>query len=363
MRGTTGTVRLGIAGCGALSVGIHLPNSLNIAGLRVTAIADPDPAALRRAQHWVPDARAVSDWTELMEGDDVDAVLVALPTAFHAEAAVAVMRAGRHLYLEKPVATSLDSARSVQDAARDSDVIAMIGFNYRFNRLFAQLRAIAGDGTIGRLIAVRSCFSTCGQSVGWRADTGGGGGVLLDLASHHADLIPYITGRRVVAVGATVGSVTHEGDTAAVTLELEDGVIAQSLFTAAGPEQDTVELIGESGSATVRRYESLAVEVRGRNAAGARRDQLRNVLRSARAAPYLRAKRRAPGNEPSYLAALRRFVESMRTGSAASPGIEDGIEALAVIEAAGLAAAGGMVVRTQRHAATDSRNTAPLPAQ
>jgi predicted dehydrogenase len=167
----------------------------------------------------------------------------------------------------------------------------------------------------------------------------------------------------VVAVGATVGSVTHEGDTASLTLELEDGVIAQSLFTAAGPEQDTVELIGESGSATVRRYESLAVEVRGRNAAGARRDQLRNVLRSARAVPYLRAKRRAPGNEPSYLAALRRFVESIRTGIAASPGIEDGVEALAVIEAAGLAAAGGVVVRTHRHAATDSRNRAPLPSQ
>ncbi|HUF68398.1 MAG TPA: Gfo/Idh/MocA family oxidoreductase, partial [Longimicrobiales bacterium] len=81
MRGTTGTVRLGIAGCGALSVGIHMPNSLGIAGLRVTAIADPDPAALRRAQDRVPDARAVSDWTELIEGDDVDAVLVALPTA------------------------------------------------------------------------------------------------------------------------------------------------------------------------------------------------------------------------------------------------------------------------------------------
>lgn len=352
-------VRLGIAGCGAITTGIHLPNLLTIDGVRVTALADPDPAALGRAHRRVPPARTSTDWRELIEGDDVDAVLVALPTDLHAGAGIAALEAGRHLYLEKPIAVNEADAARLCDVAERAGRVAMIGFNYRFNPLFAQLRDIVACDTIGRLIAMRSCFSTHGQTHGWRAQTGNGG-VLLDLGSHHVDLLRFIADRRIVDVSA-ISSGTTEGDTAAVTLRLDNGVVAQSLFSANGPEQDSIECIGEAGTATVRRYESVTVELRGRNAAGARRDQLRGIARNVRGLSYLRRKRRSPGSEPSYGIALRRFVQSIREGSPASPDMEDGRASLAVIAAARRAAETGGTVAIERIPA--ERDAAVSPSQ
>jgi predicted dehydrogenase len=354
-------VRLGIAGCGAITTGIHLPNILAIEGIRVTAVADVDPAALRRVMDRVPNARAAADWHELIEGDDIDAVLVALPPALHAEAAAAVLEAGLHLYLEKPVATSDAQAERLCEIAAAADRVAMVGFNYRFNPLFAGLRDIVRGGTIGTLIAVRSCFSTHGRTTGWRADTGSGG-VLLDLGSHHADLLPFIAGSPITAVSAAVTE-RIEGDTAAVTLRFENGVIAQSVFSAAGPEQDTVECIGETGTATVRRYESVAVELRGRDAAGARRDQLRNIVRTVHAAPYLVRKSRAPGSEPSWRTAIQEFVRSMEDDVPATPDLADGQASLAVITAAMRAAESGTTMRVEHRRAPRTRTATLSPSQ
>lgn len=356
MRGRIETVRLAIAGCGAISASIHLPNLADIAGVRVTALADPDPDALAAASRRFPDARALPDWLSLLEDEVADAILVALPAPLHAAAAEAVLRAGLHLYLEKPVATTLADGARVQAAANASDATAMVGLNYRFNPLFANLREVVRRGELGQVIAVRSGFCTHGHTSGWRSEDRTGAGVLLDLATHHADLIPHIAGSRITSVAAAVTDRPGAGDTVAATFELENGVLAQSVFSRGGPEQDTIEVIGEMGTAVVRRYESLTVEVRGRAAAGARRDQLRNVVRSARALPYLRDKGRSPGNEPSYRVALQTFIDCVRSGRAAEPGIRDGLDALAVVDTATRAVGTGTRLRLERTMVTDRRH-------
>lgn len=335
--------RIALAGCGAIATGVHLRNLIAMTDVRVTALADPDADARDRALRLAPGATTVESWRELLERDDVDAVLVALPAALQAAVGAAVLRAGKHLYLEKPVATSLDDANTLVQAAHDAGTVAMVGFNYRFNPLFRDLAAMLSAGRIGDLVAVRSMFSTNGVA-GWRAEAGGGG-VLLDLASHHVDLITHLTGLRVAHVQATVSAVLREGDTAALTLGLENGVIAQSTFSFAGPETDTVELIGRDGTATVRRYRATAVELRGGRAGDARRDQLRHLARSLSNVSYLGRKARSPGHEPSYRVALDRFVRATRVGGTATPGIEDGIRAVAVIDAAMRSAASGSRVR------------------
>lgn len=325
-------VRLGVAGCGAITTGIHLPNLEDIAGVRVTAVADPDPDALARALHLVPDAHAMADWKSLLERDNVDAVLIALPAQLHAEAALAALRAGRHLYLELPVATDAGTALAVRTEAGNTDTVSMVGFNYRFNPLFEQLRDVIRAGVVGEVAAIRTVFSTHGSPVGWRAELDAC--ALLDLGIHHIDLVRFIAGRQVDTVSAAFTGTVRADDTVALTLQLEDGVVAQSVFCSAGPEHDAIEIIGRKGVAAVRRYESVAVELRGPDAVLARRDQFMNVVRAVRAAPYLRDKLSSPGSEPSFGLALDHFVQAVLSGDPPEAGIDDGVEALAIVDAA-----------------------------
>lgn len=334
-------IRVGVAGCGWISTHIHLPNLRRMSGVRVTAVADVDRDARTRSARIVPDAVIMSDWRDMIDRDDIDAIVIALPTAFHADAAESAIRAGRHVYIEKPLATSLGEATRVRNTAEASRAIVMLGFNYRFNPLYRSLRDAIIGGRIGDLLAVRSVFSTNTTPGGWRSGTGHGAGVLLDLASHHVDLIRFVTRRDVSSVTATIRDVRSPADTAALQCELAGGATAQCYFTMAGAEADTMEITGTTGTARVSRYESLAIQLRRHDAASGRAAQLRDLGRSARNLPYLWHKRSAPGHEPSWSIALSTFIRAVRGETTDHPGLEDGLYAMAVIEAAATSAVTG----------------------
>ena len=127
--------------------------------VHVVALADSDPAALDAARLIVPAAQALAQDADLYRRDDVDAVVVCLPSHLHAEAAVATLDAAKALYLEKPIAIDLGAARAVVEAGRRAGLAAMIGFNYRFHPLVAKLRRLVMAGKIGELRTWRSSFS------------------------------------------------------------------------------------------------------------------------------------------------------------------------------------------------------------
>jgi predicted dehydrogenase len=107
-------LRVGIIGCGNVSKQ-YLPNGSRLEGLRYVACADVDPAAADRvASGWGHDACAPG---ELLARDDVDVVLCLTPPDWHADVALQAIAAGKHVYTEKPLATSVDQARAVLDAA------------------------------------------------------------------------------------------------------------------------------------------------------------------------------------------------------------------------------------------------------
>jgi len=129
------SLAVGLIGCGAITRSAHLPVLLAIDDVRVTAIADSDPAALEAAHARVPHARAFHSAEELVAEGDVDAVIVAVPSALHADVAVAVLDGRKHLYLEKPIATTAADGRRVLDAWRRAGTIGVVGYNYRRNPL------------------------------------------------------------------------------------------------------------------------------------------------------------------------------------------------------------------------------------
>src|SRR6185369_726938 len=140
----------------------------------------------------VPTARAFGTYDELLNEGDVDAVVICVPNSLHAETAIAALKNGAHVYVEKPLATNLAEAGAVLKAWRGTDLVGMMGFNYRHNELYQSVRTHIAAGALGKLLTVRTVFSTSGEHLAsWKLARRTGGGVLLDLGSHHLDLIRY----------------------------------------------------------------------------------------------------------------------------------------------------------------------------
>ena len=341
------TVRIGVLGCGGIACAAHLPSLARVPNARVVAVADDDPASLAAAHALVPAARALAHYTDVLDLPDVDAVVIALPPALHAEAAVAALQRGRHVYVEKPLATNLADARRVL-AARSAAAgrpVAMMGFNYRWSPLIREARTRIIAGEIGQLLALRTVFSTAARDVPrWKQHRGRGGGVLLDLAVHHIDLARFLTGAEVATVSTELRSLRTEHDTALLQLAFTNGVMMQSLFSLSAVDEDRLDAYGTSAKLSIDRYRSLRVELVPAAAGGAIGFSFSRFLAEIAALPYAVRKRGAPLDDPSFPAALGAFVRAVEDRSPVTPDVFDGLQALAVIEAAESSARTGRVV-------------------
>jgi myo-inositol 2-dehydrogenase/D-chiro-inositol 1-dehydrogenase len=338
-------LRIGVAGCGAVARAVHLPLLQRRPDVQLSAVADSDPGALAevvRRFHGVQPYRSLDD---MLAGVPLDAVVVALPTDLHAGAARAVFAAGLHLFLEKPLAATLDDCASVVHAWRGSRRVGIVGFNCRANPLHIRLRELLRAGRAGATVYLRTVFATAARPVPqWKRQRATGGGALLDLGAHHLDLIRFLTGREITAVRATVSSRATEQDTALLELQLEGGASAHGFFSLAAAELDHVEVHGDAARLAVSRFTSLDVHIVDNPGLGP--GLLGRMARQAAAVRHLgralRA-RRSPLREPGYAILLDRFVQAARTGVtlADTPDIADGFACFAAIAAAELSVVTG----------------------
>jgi myo-inositol 2-dehydrogenase/D-chiro-inositol 1-dehydrogenase len=328
-------LKVGLIGCGRIVQLVHLNILTHLPDVQLVALAEPDVQRRVEASRRAPSAVSFEDYQELLKKSEADAVVICLPTALHAEAAVAALEQGKHVYLEKPLATSLDEAQKVVTSWRRAAVVGMIGFNYRFNALYQAVRHAVEAGRVGPVVAARSVFSTPSHPLpAWKQARPSGGGVLLDLASHHVDLVRFFFKQEVQSVSASLRSQRAEQDSAVLHLQLADGLLVQSLFSHSAVDEDCFEIYGQAGKLAVDRYRSLGVEIIETGREFSRLRSVTHGLRSFRHGPGLLKKLLAPGHEPSYREALMRFVSAIRGGGVASPDLLDGYRSLEVICAA-----------------------------
>ncbi len=241
-------VGLGILGCGRVALDVHLPALARHHDVRIAGGADPDPsrrAAAARAG--VPEPAATQE--ELLADPAVEAILVATPPEAHAAGALAAVEAGRHVLVEKPVATSPADARAVAARAAETGRVAAAGHQLRCHPGVESLRARVAGGKLGRIVEVRAR---------WVAGSPGAFPLLLDLGVHHLDLWPWFLddpwselslvsggpgGNRVEIAGTTAS-----GARIAILLARE-GSAADG-----GGLAHRLEIIGERGHRTLDLY-------------------------------------------------------------------------------------------------------------
>lgn len=350
-------VRVAVLGCGKLAREVILPTLARIPDIEIAVVADADQAARNAAVALASSSASFAEWRYAV-AEDVDAVVVALPTAMHAEAAIAVMEAGKSLYLEKPIAATLDEGSRVVETGntgglgwvglkprphvqrntdgnagleprRHTSTVVNVGFNYRFNPLVVELRRRLRDGEIGAPRVIRTTFST-GAAPGttWRRPDARGGGVLLDLGSHHIDLVRYLTGDEIVSVSAERTLGAHGAERVTVDMRLARGAVVQSLFATGAADDDRIEIEGERGALAIDRYRSWVVRKHGPAAA-----LLTGSLRELGGWRYALEKQRAPWHEPSFARALHAFANAARGGPVEGATLMDGLRSLQAIDA------------------------------
>ncbi len=321
-------MRLGLAGCGAIATLVHLRSARALDGVEVVALADPDQAACARAARFAPAASHHLSVDALLAGSSVDAVVVCTPSGIHASGALSVLRAERHLYLEKPIAASLEEAEEVARIARATGVVAAMGFNRRFHPLVIEARhRLAADGIAEEVTHAETVFSEPLEPVaGWKRLRSAGGGAPLDLATHHVDLLRHLLGRDAVGIGGRLRSCVSELDDCELRFALGE-VTATVACSFLQPRQDRIELHGTRGALlVVDRYEGR-LEVRSRP-----------VRTRALTSLRLRAMARRTG-DVSYRPALAAFVSAVRGHETTLPTIADGLASLrAIVGAEELAA-------------------------
>ncbi|HET6341672.1 MAG TPA: Gfo/Idh/MocA family oxidoreductase [Gemmatimonadota bacterium] len=324
-------VRIAVLGAGRIAEHVHLPNLRQLPGVVIEGVVDPDAKRRRLVQARWADTPVFESLEDLLGSGMPDALVVCTPPEHHVEAALRALSCGTHLYLEKPIATRTTEARAMAEAWSASTRIAAMGFNYRFHPGIGELARRFEAGEVGARIAIRTLFSSPEDDRReWRSSPSRGGGALVELGSHHLDLIRHVTGEEVREVTTTLSSRLAEGDTAFVTLALTDESIADCLFVLGGPEVDRFEIIGERGILSLDRLAGRVQYVERHF----RHDRRSAIERGARLAWDAAREASRPAGEPSYRLALGAFVRAVRGSPEQLPSLADGLRALELAEAA-----------------------------
>lgn len=225
--------RIGALGVGW--IGRHrLAGVLDDGAARLVAVADPDADAAHAAA--APAGAAVVDGLDALLAHGLDGLLIATPSALHAEQARAALDAGVAVFCQKPLARTAAEARAVVDAARRADRLLGVDLSYRHIAGVAQMRELVEAGALGRVFAVELVFHNAyGPDKAWFRDPSrSGGGCLIDLGVHLVDLALWmLPGARVVEVagqcfaGGAAATPDRCEDYVAATLRLEDGAVVR----------------------------------------------------------------------------------------------------------------------------------------
>ena len=326
-------LKIGLLGAGRIA-SVHAAAISQNPQSKLVAISDFYPeVADKLARQFDAVMRTNED---IIADPEIDAVLIATPTDTHSDLIEAATAAGKAVLCEKPVDLSLERARACLRNSAPSGVPVMVGFNRRFDPNFAALKASLEAGDIGKaeLLSITS-FDPAPPPVSYIKTSGG---LFRDMMIHDFDMANFIMGEAPVSVMATASCVVDpeigaagDVDTAVVTLSYADGriaVIKNSRRAAYGYDQ-RVELLGAQGLLQAQNMlENTVVKSTDKGVTGAK-------------PTYFFLERYMAAYEAEWAS----FVDAVTNGTALPVTLSDGIDALAMAEAATRSAQSAMPVK------------------
>jgi myo-inositol 2-dehydrogenase / D-chiro-inositol 1-dehydrogenase len=213
----TSPLRAGIIGGGWIAR-VHVPMLDRAEGVELVAACD---TAIERAEAIATPrgARAYDRWQDMLEGEALDAVWICTPPLHHRAPAEAALAAGIHVYLEKPIARTLEDAEAIAAAAAASRAVCAVGYQWHASELLERARSALAGQQVAMLVG-RNYGPVAARP--WFMDAELGGGQILERGSHHIDLQRALAGR-ITAVDAFASGVGLAQESAAASID--DGIV------------------------------------------------------------------------------------------------------------------------------------------
>ncbi|NCQ17337.1 MAG: dehydrogenase [Ignavibacteria bacterium CG22_combo_CG10-13_8_21_14_all_37_15] len=183
-------VNIGIIGLGSIAQLVHLPFLKKLNNANVVAISEINKNRLLTVGEKFGIKKQYSSFEDMLEKENLDAVIIATPTDTHLPIALACIEKKRHVLIEKPISRSLQETKLIVDAAKKQEVKVMVGMNFRYRPDVMLLKSIINSGDLGEIFYVKSGWLRKQSSEGqwFTKKESSGGGVILDLGIVLLDL-------------------------------------------------------------------------------------------------------------------------------------------------------------------------------
>jgi predicted dehydrogenase len=225
----TNRVNFGVIGAGGIAFRKTIPGMLKARNCRLVAVMDP--VGVERVAAAFGGPKAYRNEADLLADPQVDAVYIASPVHCHAHEIIMAAEAGKHILCEKPLCLNLRQAKEAVAACREHKVLLQEGYMMKFHGAHAKIKELIDAGRLGKIVSMRAQLSCWYPRIegAWRQDPKlGGGGALIDMATHLYDLLEYFAGpiRRVAALVGTLVQDYRSDDASTTLLEFKSGAHA-----------------------------------------------------------------------------------------------------------------------------------------
>ncbi len=260
-------VNWGFIGCGEVTEKKSGPAFNEVEGSRVVAVMSRNAGKARSyaERHGIP--KWYADPQELIDDAEVNAVYIATPPSSHATFAIMAMKAGKPVYIEKPLAASYEDCARINRISEQTGVPCFVAYYRRYLPYFRKVKDIIQSGVIGNVANVQIRFSVPPRDLDYQSDRLpwrlqpdiAGGGYFYDLAPHQLDLLQDIFGVITRAHGycANRAHLYDAEDTISACFFFENGVPGSGSWCFVGHQsakEDCVEVIGEKGTLSFSVY-------------------------------------------------------------------------------------------------------------
>ena len=225
-------LRAGVVGCGQIARHLHLTDYAECEQAEVVALCDViQSKAEALAADKARGARVYTDYRKMLKSEKLDMVTVATPNNLHAAVTIAALKAGCHVLVEKPMATSLAQAQRMIDTAKKCSRLLMVNQSQRRFPPHVKAKEVIESGVLGKILHVTAMFGHSGPE-NWspagkwffrRKEARFG--AMADLGVHKADLVRHLTGKEVAEVSAYIGTLEKK------RTDVEDNFVSCLRFT------------------------------------------------------------------------------------------------------------------------------------
>jgi myo-inositol 2-dehydrogenase/D-chiro-inositol 1-dehydrogenase len=313
-------IGLGLIGAGAIGR-VHANNIANgIRGVTLAGVADVDRKA---AENVAGGKKVFSDYHDLINDEEVDAVVVCTPPFLKLDITKAAAKAKKGVFCEKPISVTLEEAETMRDLVKEAGIKFQVGYQRRFDNSYLKAKKAIEGGELGRILLIKEHNrDPPGPILGWSTNPAKSGGIFLDTVSHDFDAVRWLTGSEIIRVYAEGEALVYEDlkknrdfDTTMVVMKLANGAVAcvDACYNTVYGFDARLEVLGTKGAVSVDMGERTFAHVYTSQGTS-------NEFFDSYATRWAQA----------YRDELADFADCIRTGADVKVGIAEGVAALKI---------------------------------